>query len=45
MMLDSDRGIEFVDQTGAANRKRLREESNRFFGAKSGFRSVVPRFK
>ena len=45
MLLDSDRGIEFVDQGAAASRKRVREESNRFFGAKSGFRSVVPRFK
>ena len=44
MMLESERGIEFVAPGVVASRKRTREASDRFFGSKSGFRSVVPRF-
>ena len=41
LMLDSDRGIEFVDPESA--KKKLREVNSKYFGTKSGFRSVVPR--
>jgi U4/U6 small nuclear ribonucleoprotein PRP31 len=40
LVLDSDRGIEFVDPESA--RKKLAEVNSKYFGTKSGFRSVMP---
>jgi len=41
LVLDSDRGIEFVDPEAA--KKKVREANSKYFGQKSGFRSVMPR--
>ena len=41
LVLDSDRGIEFVDPEAA--KQRVRDANSKYFGTKSGFRSVVPR--
>ena len=41
LVLDSDRGIEFVDPEHA--KKRIREANLKYFGSKSGFRSSMPK--
>ena len=43
LILDSDRGIEFVDPEKA--KQKIRDANNKYFGTKSGFRSVMPRLK